>query len=369
MTTYRYLFADLLTNQILAELPVTGVNFTQALNTAGTFSGHILLSGANAVGLNVADATIPARTAIYVDRDGVLVWGGILWGRTYNSVNQTIELQAREFESYFERRRIFKTQPFNGVDQFTIANTLVNDAQSATNGNIGVIVPAITSGVNISRTFFNYELKTVYQALLDLSRGGNFAGVTYGFDFNIQVAYDGSGNPTKTLTMVAPKSGKTWSASSQSAPVFEFPSGNVVEYTYPEDGTIAANSLYVTGAGSNEGALIKTQSDATKLTAGWPLLEDNANFADVFDQNLLSSMAAAHLAAVSYPPTTLTVVAPPWQDPVFGTYAIGDEVRVRITDDRFPTGLDAIYRVVGLTVTAGESGPERVTLTLTLPTS
>jgi hypothetical protein len=46
-TTYRYLLADLVTNEIIAELPLTGVSFTQQLNQAGTFQGHLLLSGVN----------------------------------------------------------------------------------------------------------------------------------------------------------------------------------------------------------------------------------------------------------------------------------------------------------------------------------
>ena len=35
-TTYRYLFADLLTNEITAELPLTSVSFTEQLNQAET---------------------------------------------------------------------------------------------------------------------------------------------------------------------------------------------------------------------------------------------------------------------------------------------------------------------------------------------
>jgi hypothetical protein len=361
MTTYRYLFADLLTNNILAELPVTGVNFTQQLNAAGSFSGSILLSGANAAGFNVQAATIPGRTAIYIDRNGSLVWGGVLWSRSYNSADQHISLAGREFESYFERRRITKTQVFTGVDQFTIANTLINDAQGATNGNIGVITPSVTSGVTLNRTFFNYELKTVYQALLDISRATN------GFDFNISVAYDGAGNPAKTLNMASPKAGTRYSATNPAAPVWEFPSGNIVEYQYPEDGSIAANSLFVTGAYNQNSPKLST--DTAKLTAGWPKLEDSANFGDIIDNTLLSNLAAGQLAAVSYPPTTLTIVAPPYVDPVFGSYQVGDDMRVRITDDFFPGGLDQVYRLVALNVTPGENSAERVTLTLTLPTT
>jgi hypothetical protein len=40
-----------------------------------------------------------------------------------------------------------------------------------------------------------------------------------------------------------------------------------------------------------------------------------------------------------------------------------------ITDERFPNGLDEIYRIVGLNVEPGENGPERVTITLTITTN
>jgi hypothetical protein len=363
MATYRYLFADLVTNSILAELPITNVNFTQALNAAGTFTGDLLLSGVNATQMNVANATIPARTAIYVDRDGVLVWGGVLWSREYNSADQHLRLTAREFESYLERRRITTTQAFTAVDQFTIAQTLMNQAQAVAGGNIGIAIPTNTSGVTVSKTYYAYEYKTVYSALLDLSRATN------GFDFNIFVAYDGGGNPTKTLVLSYPKSGTRYSATNPSALMFEFPAGNVVEYSYPEDGSTAANTVFAVGAGSNEGKAVTTGTDATKVTAGWPLLEDSVNYGDVTDTTLLQALANGQVAAVSYPPTTLRLTTPPSQNPTLGTYFIGDDVRIRITDDRFPTGLDATYRIVALNVTAGENGPERATLTLTLPTS
>lgn len=365
-TQYRYLFADLLTNSVIAELPITGVNFTQQLNTAGTLTGHLLLSGVNAAGLNVSAGTIPGRTAIYVDRNGTLVWGGILWHREYNSTSQTLTFQAREFLSYFERRRITTTAAYTNVDQLQLAQTLISNAQSATGGNIGLLynqdpASSSTSGVLVSRTYYNYEYKQVLAAVQDLSKQ------TTGFDFEISVYYDGDGNPAKSFNTFYPKSGTTYSSTNPSAPVFQLP-GNIVEYEYPEDGTIAANTVYALGAGSNEGKLIQTATDATKLAAGWPLLEDQANYSDITDATLLAGLASGQITAVSYPPTTLRVVAPPAQEPQFGTYQIGDEVRVTITDNRFPSTLDAIYRLVALSVVPGEDGPERVTLTLTTGT-
>ena len=124
-TTYRYLFVDLLTNEIIAELPLTGVSFTQQLNQAGAFDGHLLLSGINTFEFNVDASTTPARNAIYVDRNGILVWGGIIWARTYNSSSQTLSLSAREMISYFERRRIIELTDFVSTDQLEIGRAHV----------------------------------------------------------------------------------------------------------------------------------------------------------------------------------------------------------------------------------------------------
>jgi len=361
-TTYRYLFADLLTNEIIGELPLTGVSFTEQLNQAGTFQGHLLLSGVNSDAFNVANSTVPGRCALYVDRDNSLVWGGIIWGREYSSTAQTLTFQAREFESYFERRRITQTVAFDNIDQLVIAQTIITDAQAVASGDIGVIVGAETSGVLLSRTYYSYELKTVYGALQDLSRGQN------GFDFNIAVSYVG-GVPTKTLELGYPQYGAVYDPDDPAAPVFEFPAGNMVEYVYPEDGSIAANTVYALGAGSNEGKLIEAYQVTDFLTAGWPLLEDQGNYSDVTDATYLAQLAEGQAIATAYPPTTLKVVAPPSQNPVYGTYTIGQQARVIITDNRFPNTLDAIYRIVGLSVQPGEDGPERVTITFTLPTT
>jgi len=371
-TTYRYLFADLLTNTIIGELPLTGVSFGSQLNQAGTFQGHILLSGVDSTKFNVTASTIPGKCAVYVDRDGVLVWGGIIWNRNYQSGNQVLSINAKEFESYFDKRRITSDQVFTNIDELTIAQNLISLAQGVPFGNIGVQVGVEISGVLVSKTYYNYEKKTYYSALQDLSRAQN------GFDFNIDVAYDGSGAPTKILNLGYPRIGADYSATNPSALLFEFPAGNVVEYEYPEDGTLIANTLYALGAGSNEGKLSATYQNSAILSTGWALYEEQANYSDVTDATYLAQLAQGQVNAVSLPPTTIRLVVPAFVSPVYGSYSIGDSARLRITDERFPAtgvgtsvqaGLDAIYRIVGIEVQPGENGPERVTLTLTTTTN
>jgi hypothetical protein len=364
-TTYRYLFADLLTNEIIAELPLTSVSFTQQLNQAGTFTGRLLISGINTAQYNVDASTQPARNAIYVDRNGILVWGGVIWNRTYNSAEQTLTITAREFESYFEHRLITQTTAFTNADQLLIARTLINQAQAQTNGDIGVVVGTETSGVLIDRVYYGYELKNVWQAIKDLSNQDD------GFDFNIKVEYDLITNePIKTLVLGYPRTGDIDTGIGDlGTPVFMFPAGNIVEYEYPEDGSIIGNSLYVIGAGSNEGKLQSYAEDTAKLTAGWPLLENSANYSDITDQNVLDELATAQVLALSEPPPIINIVVPAYIEPIFGTYAIGDDARLMITDPRFPNGFDEVYRIVGFNVQPGENAPERVTITLTITTN
>ena len=360
-TTYRYLFVDLLSDTIIAELPLTGVGFTQQLNQPGTFQGHILLSGINADKYNVDLATIPGHCGLYVDRNGTLIWGGVIWGRSYNSASQTLTFNAQEWISYFDHRRVTQDVQFTNIDQLVIAKTLIEDAQTVAYGDIGVLYNSAgqtTSGVLISRTYYNYEFKNVFQAIQDLSRQGD------GFDFEIDVAYDINGVPTKSFNTYYPRSGLQYSFGDPNVPVFTFPAGNMVEYEYPEDGSAVANTVYAFGAGSNEGKLLATGQDTIKLSEGWVLLETTANYSDVTDQTMLQEVSNAQALATSYPPVVLKIVVPAYVDPVLGTYEVGDDARIIITDSRFPNTLDEIYRIVGLTVQPGEDGPERVTLTL-----
>lgn len=360
-TTYRYLLADLITNEIIAELPLTNVSFTQQLNQAGSFTGDLLISGIDGAAFNVDASTTPGRNVIYVDRNGIIIWGGIIWGRSYNSTSQHLTIQARELISYFEHRRIIETIDFNAVDQLVIAKTLIENAQNVTYGDIGIVYNTLgetTSGVLVDRTYYSYELKNVFNAVQDLSRQLD------GFDFDIDVYYS-AGVPTKAFNTYYPRSGTIYDPTDPNALVFIFPAGNVVEYEYPEDGSVVANSVYALGAGSNEGKLIENSQATDKLIDGWALLETQANYSDITDTTVLSNLATGQVNAVSYPPTTVRLVVPPYVDPVYGTYEVGDDARIIIQDSRFPNGLDAIYRIVGVTVQPGEDGPERATLTLT----
>ena len=105
---YRYFVCDLMTNNVLAEIPFKSVSYSRTLNNAGSFSGDVPMTE-DTYNLSIYENTLPGRTALYVVRNGVCVWGGIIWARTYSLVDKIVSVEAGEFTSYFARRVVWKT--------------------------------------------------------------------------------------------------------------------------------------------------------------------------------------------------------------------------------------------------------------------
>lgn len=367
---FRYLTTNIYqpgstANPVISELPFTGVNFTSQLNSVGTFQGHVLLSGINTDSANVYNGTIPGKTILWVlysDPTSLIsipVWSGVIWAREYDSASQTLSISAQEMLSLYDKRRISTTKNYSNTfyDPAYIAYQLMTYAEALPHGKTGLAKNNITTAYATKKTYEGYELKSVYQAIKDLaSIFFDFAIVpkidpVYGTLYNYFELGDPLGNPYNAAT----------------SPIFQFP-GNVVEYKFPEDASGAANKLYGLGYGANNTKVMATAIDPSKIgTSGdWPLLEDSANYIDIADNQLLQDVTLGQLNAISYPPTTVEIVIPPYVDPYYGLgYQIGDEVRVDIRDDYFPSGLNIIMRIVAISVNPGENGPSRITITLT----
>lgn len=105
---YRYYVCDLMSNELLAEIPFRGVSYSRSLTEAGTFTGDIAVTE-DTYNLSLYENTLPAKTALYVVRDGVCVWGGIIWGRTYSLIDKVLSVSATEFTSYLAHRVVWKT--------------------------------------------------------------------------------------------------------------------------------------------------------------------------------------------------------------------------------------------------------------------
>jgi hypothetical protein len=122
---YRYFVTDLLSNEILAEIPFKDVSYKRVIRRAGDFSGKIPFIEATK-GLNLYETTMPGRTGLYIIRNGTCVWGGIIWARSYDVISKELSVDASEFMSYFYHRHIWQTliygSPYLGVYSYSLTN-------------------------------------------------------------------------------------------------------------------------------------------------------------------------------------------------------------------------------------------------------
>jgi hypothetical protein len=127
---YRYFTTDLLTNQVLAEIPFRGVSFERSIKAAGSFSGTIPVIP-DTSSMDIYNSTMPGKTGLYVVRDGVCIWGGIVWHRSYDVVTRSLNVSASEFTSYFHHRDIWKTWTHDfGADLVVSGGTITGTLQA-----------------------------------------------------------------------------------------------------------------------------------------------------------------------------------------------------------------------------------------------
>lgn len=411
---FTYLLYDLRTGAYKGRLPLNGVTFGSQLLNPGTFSGTLDIASAAVQNLGPVSITAPARTALMVDYNGALIWGGIIWPRSYSydSGKRELQLTATELWSYIQQSRVqatdYSAPPFSGLtgpitkmaiwdasntdnigvyDPVLIAWQLISDALTqVTNGNIlgGLGIAAnsytsassyLSSGTQTPQADYlsvNYPLASIQQlgSIVNMIASN---GVGVGFDYAIDVAYSaGPGSPpVGTVNLSYPRRGRTYA---QNQLVLNC--GNAISYEIPEDGTQAANTVYEQGA---SGSLVVSQN-INPLNAGYPVLEAIKSRANIQSANLLNVLTAlgvSDLAQFSFPVTTPTVTMDLFSSSVpLGNFIVGDNVRWLIPatdgmgdmfDPRVPTGLDAEWRITGYTATVADDGQSKIQFTLTTP--
>jgi hypothetical protein len=376
--TYTYLFCDLRTDTLLAELPLSGVSYSYELNGIGTLRATIPYND-ETLPLDPETASQPGRTAVYVDRDGVLVWGGIIWTR--QNAKGGKQIQASEFLSYFQHRYVKKTlstdtsllidpayvdqggQRLYG-DQMWIVWSLLRYAQDQPGGSIGIDVNPLAGpphGITRTATYFGYERPEIYKAIAELAAADD------GFDFGVEIGWTSAANNQvprryRRARTWFPRRGRT---AQESGLVFSKGGGHgsIIDYDWPEDGTSLVTEMSGLGAGSGEARIVETAAATDLINSGWPLLEGVATYEGVVDEAQVQGLTNADLSARSRADVQPKFEVAADGDPAFGSYSVGDEALFVIDPEpQSPAGRQGVLRIVGIENTA-TGGPERVRLT------
>lgn len=339
---YRVLCADLVSNTIREELAIHDLRYSWVLDAPGAMSGWLSLDDPKALRANLD----PGATAIYVERGGALVWGGIMWtAPNVDDVTRKVTIGAEGFWSYFRRRRLRVTKTYLQVDQLAIAQDMMNYALAQPGSLNPITVGTETSPRLRDRTYYQYDRKNLGQLVEQL------AAVIDGFDFSIDVAWDSAGTtPVRTFHLYYPRRG-----SRIPSLIFDRQQTGVTKMGVNVDATATANLIDAIGAGDGDAKLISTAAD-TSLFSRYPLLEDTVSFIDVNEAPTLDGHAVAQLGRLRLPVELPSFEKQAGVFPDFNSFGVGDEGLVRGQDGWI--NINGYYRIQSLEIRLSDNGQE-----------
>lgn len=359
---YTYLATDLKTNRVLGELFLGNVSLDCQLNNAGNMTAGLSLNDYRMDDHDVLVRTQPGRTAFWVYRENVIVWGGIIWSREYQSNGKSISITGQTFESYAAKRYprgvLQKTvKKYNGVEQTKIIDDLWHQMQSIASGSIGVQLmgdyPPANNGKTRFLTVNGWDLSVSYDDIIQslINRSVDAP------DYTIRWKEDGNGLPLKVIQSGI-NLGDNVTATDL---VVDYP-GQVSDYTYTESSASGANRWWAIGSGTGAKTIVGSQTDEAQLDAGYPLIEMVNSYTSDTVQEAVADHSEADLKNFPNPLVTHQTDLNGTGFPAFGTYKMGDFAIINVVDNRFPDGRIFKKRAIGWTISPPDtqSGTETI---------
>lgn len=372
--TWRVFAYDLNTNARICEIPASGLSFDSRLNDAGSIAFDIKLDDPK-VAKRVANLVAYEGNpyAVYVDRNGVLVWGGIAWTAVYTRSTGKMSVSGKEFISYFDQRlAAAEYDEINypaGIDPAHLMALALTDSQNtATEGpgaSIGLSVVYTASGMPMIVPGYPLTQQTMVSQILNDVTAMLVPGAG-GADLQVVVAYDGSGNPARTAYTRSPRSGRVAGSTG-----LMFDLSKAIEFTWPMDASQSGNYLTATGAGNGDATpQITVQAPGVVLGGlGQPPRLDKVESTSAQTQDVVQAMANGLAQQYGKPITTPVVKIATGGNTPLGSWIIGDDARLYMPpgDARFPNGLSQFWRIVQQSVAVPDAGLSTVELTFNPP--
>src|SRR6266487_2861902 len=297
---YRYKSVSLLTGKLAAELPLV------KLTTSA---------------LDAKTVTTTWAYEVVVERDGAVVYAGIITGREYDSTRKVLTLSGRETWCYFDKRYVDPDVTYAGVDQGLILKDLLVQAAAKVGGDLRVDLPSdasLTTGTARTISYLTTDLKPVSEAAQELA---NQQG---GFEFSLDGYWSGS-TFRHRLAFGFPQMGTRGGGIVS----WDLPGGAIARYDWREDGSDIANEQFGIGDDGSGHVLL---SRVKALDVGRPLLQGTSSFRAVSQAAALLAWTQKRAARTVSPVDAATISVAGAKPPAFGTYGLGDDAVLQLND-------------------------------------
>lgn len=319
----RYVFVDALSGSIIEEIPLRSVTINQTV-TGGELRASFDLDLTGYSNEQIVSATIPGKCLVIAETDQVVLWGGLVWTRTYQSQAKTAQLYAKTLDQYATKRLIETSRTFTGVDPRNIMLQLYSDMQFDPY-TIQVELPSTFPTSNAIDFEVDANEYKMYRAAID-----QISTQEGGFEWTID--WYRVGNAYRKVLRIGTPLG---SPIGDTNPIFEYP-GNILNYW--RNDTIGNGGTNIYGIGSGEGSAMQVAEVVHQdlLDARFPRLDATISFKDVENLSTLTQLTMTQALIAKAPQPVYTVQMKGDREPSFGDYGLGDYCKLIIKDPLHP---------------------------------
>lgn len=335
-----WFIGDLLTGRISTYIPVQSGSWSVAINEAGSVSVSVPLTDPDVRALGLGNVATVAKSFLGVAENGVILAAGPLWTHEYDKDNHaTLQLTAAGMWSYFDHRVLIPVlasgqTPFDVETYFesasltTIAKRLVQQAQTHTNGNVPVVLPAEVAGTE-EREYQGADLTLVGDALKDLTSVENGPEIDFLPRFKTDRRYVEwvmrVGTPTQP--QLSGMTTHVWD--------YGITQTTIRGLKVQKDGSKLQGRAWGQGGSASDATMFSQYTNTNLLTQGFPLLELVDASRTVDEQYQLDAYVRENARTGSKPTEFWTFQVQANQSPRIGEFNKGDYCVVKMRGDYY----------------------------------
>ena len=316
--------------------------FNYQLDDPGAIEGELYISDPDTIKANFN----PGQVEIKLKRNGTKVWAGYLWLTSINVTDYTVRFQGEGYASKFRNRVTTDDLIYHPENVHQIMWNLINNAQSKTNGDMGVTQGAHTGGsTSVNRDYCGTEFPNLADSLDELTTMDD------GVDWLITPCI--SYGTDKVFRTFNPRRGTDLSGS------VTLDQDNTQTLTYEIDATEVANDVWTIGTGDCTPPENEQTNGSSQTNYGLMQAVEDTDYTDSRD---ITAHGREYIRNHKTARWTASAIYEEVNGPSWGAFDVGDIIT--LASNRGYSNFSQGMRVTGIEVNL--TPPDIVFLTITL---